>query len=140
VTAGKKRFQVEGATAMLQMAPGWNLDVDRGPDWLFVKLHCDPKNSWDSPPLAETLWALTEQHFTRRLVVECDDLQFLHSVLLGQLVLLHKRLTSQGGLLRLAGLSEQNQDVLRGCRLDGRFPAYDCRTDAIMGFRPDKPR
>ena len=128
---------------MLQLAPGWNLEVERGPDWLFVRIHCLPDNIWDAPPLAETLWALVEQHFTYRLVLECDHLQLLHTVLLGQLVLLHKRLVVHGGTLRLCGLSQQNREVLRSCRLDGRFPVFTCRSEAVLGqvvLAPSKPR
>jgi anti-anti-sigma regulatory factor len=127
---------------MLQLAPGWNLDVERGPDWLFVRLHCLPDNIWDAPPLAEMLWSLGE-HFTYRLVLECDELQLLHTSLLGQLVLLHKRLAVNGGTLRLCGLSQQNRDVLRSCRLDSRFPVFANRGEAVLGqtvLAPNKPR
>jgi anti-sigma B factor antagonist len=126
---------------MIQLAPGWNLEVERGPDWLFVRLHCLPENIWESPPLAETLWSLVEQHFTYRLVLECNELQLLHTMLLGQLVLLHKRLNVHGGTLRLWGLSQQNRDVLRSCRLDSRFPVFASRGEAVLGqVLPNKPR
>ena len=125
---------------MLEIAPGWNLEVERGPDWLFVRLHCLPENTWDAPPLAETLWSLLEQHFTYRLVLECNSLLLLHTMLLGQLVLLHKRICVHGGLLRLSGLSDFNRKVLENCRLDGRFPNFDDRTAAVLGHRPNKPR
>ncbi len=126
---------------MLQLAPGWNLEVERGPDWLIVRLHCLPENIWDAPPLAETLWSLVEQHFTYRLVLECDELQLLHTMLLGQLVLLHKRLNVHGGTLRMCGLSQQNRDVLKSCRLDSRFPAFNSRGEAVLGHSlPQKPR
>ena len=68
---------------MLPLAPGWNLEVERGPDWLIVKLHCLPDNVWDAPPLADLLWALVEQHFTYRLVLECQHLPLLHTMLIG---------------------------------------------------------
>jgi hypothetical protein len=55
-------------------------------------------------------------------------------------VRLHKRVTTQGGMVRLCGLSEASQDVLRISRLADRFPAYRNRTDAVMGYRPQQPR
>ena len=126
---------------MLQLAPGWNLEVERGPDWLIVRLHCLPENVWDAPPLAETLWSLVEQHFTYRLVLECNEMQLLHTMLLGQLVLLHKRLSVHGGTLRMCGLSQQNRDVLKSCRLDSRFPPFGSRGEAVLGHAlPNKPR
>lgn len=125
---------------MVQIAEGWELDVDRGPDWLFVRPRYLPNHASDTPPLAEMVWALLEQNFTTRLVLEMDQVTFLHSYLIGQLVRLHKRIISHGGVMRISGLSPMNQDVLRICQLDGRFPQYINREDAVMGYRPTQPR
>lgn len=124
---------------MLEIAPGWQMDVDRGPDWLFIRLHA-PRGSNGEPPLAEALWETISQHFIYRVVLEVNELDLLYSHLVGQLVLLHKRLSTHEGVLRLAGLSDANQHVLQACRLDGRFPQYQNRTDAVHGFRPAQPR
>ena len=43
--------------------------VDRGPDWLFVRLHDD---SQPSDNLADRLWQLMEKHFVYRLVLEME--------------------------------------------------------------------
>lgn len=118
---------------MIEIAPGWELDVDRGPDWLFVKLRNPDQNGTHSPMLAEALWTLLKQHVTDRLVLELDQVAVLYTYLIGQLVLLHKRLSVSGGAMRLCGLSPHNQEVLRFCRLDDRFPAYGTREDAVMG-------
>jgi anti-anti-sigma factor len=125
---------------MVQIAEGWELDVDRGPDWLFVRPRFLRNRAADTPPLAEMIWSLLEQNFTTRLVLEMDQVPFLHSYLIGQLVWLHKRIVSHGGLMRISGLSETNQDVLRICQLEGRFPQYINREDAVMGYRPSQPR
>lgn len=125
---------------MVQIAEGWELDVERGPDWLFVRPHFLRSHAADSPPLAEMIWSLLEQNFTTRLVLEMDQVPFLHSYLIGQLVWLHKRIVSHGGLMRISGLSAPNQDVLRICQLDSRFPQYSSREDAVMGYRPTQPR
>jgi hypothetical protein len=42
--------------------------------------------------------------------------------------------------MRISGLSEPNQEVLRICQLDSRFPQYPNREDAVMGYRPTQPR
>lgn len=125
---------------MLQIAPGWSMDVERGPDWLIVRLHCEPDHRWDSPPLAETVWSLLEQSLTHRLVLECHEVWLLHTILIGQLVILHKRILGNGGMMRLCGLSDQNQRVLHGCRLDDHFPQYQDRGEAVLGHVPNKPR
>jgi hypothetical protein len=49
------------------------------------------------------------------------------------LVNLHKRIYTHGGLLRIAGLSDDNYRVLVACRLHERFPRYASREEAVMG-------
>lgn len=124
----------------VDFARGWRLDVDRGPDWLFVRVERPEASADSEPPLAECLWDLLRQHFVNRLVLELDELEVLPSYLIGQLVLFHKRLHTQGGILRLCGLSAANQRVLEITRLGSRFPVYATRTDAVMGYRPTQPR
>ncbi|HWB00391.1 MAG TPA: STAS domain-containing protein [Pirellulales bacterium] len=125
---------------MVSMAPGWSVDVERGPDWLFIKLHCEPENIWDSPPLAAMIGKLLEQHFTYRLVLECDELSVLHSTLIAELIQLHKRIAAHDGVMRLCGLSEDNRAVIERCRLSTRFPNNCDRAEAVLGSRPAKPR
>ena len=130
----------EHSMTMIDVAPGWILEVERGSDWLFVRVSCQPDRMWDNPPLGEMLWGLLEQNLTHRLVLECDRLQVLHSALVGQLVLLHKRITTHGGIMRISGLSESNQRVLQANRLDDRFPNFLDRSEAVLGYRPKQPR
>jgi anti-anti-sigma regulatory factor len=133
---------------MVQIAHGWELDVERGPDWLFVRPHGatpDPlelsyPEVADTPELADDVWALVEQNFTHRVVLELDRIGHLNSYLIGQLMRLYKRITARGGLLRLCGLSANNQAALDQCRLSGRLPSYANRTDAVMASRPVQPR
>lgn len=127
---------------MHPIAPGWDLDVERGPDWLFVRL-CPPDGLpfGETPPLAEAVWELLQQQFAHRLVVELDNVHLLSSYLIGQLVLLHKRVCACGGIMRLSGVSDASRMALRACRLDGQLPMYADRTEAVMGgYRPTQPR
>jgi anti-anti-sigma factor len=124
---------------MLAIAPGWEMEVDRGPGCLLVKLRNPEPDASESPPLADELWSLLERHFTYRLVLELDEIDLLYSHLLGQLVLLDKRIRNQGGLLRLCGVSSFNRQVLRLHGLDVLFPTYDDRGEAVLGRRC-KPR
>ena len=125
---------------MVQIAEGWELDVERGPDWLFVRPHRMSSHATETPPLAEQIWLLLKQNVTNRLVLELDDIRFLHSYLIGQLVWLHKRIHTQGGIMRISGLSTPNQEVLRTSQLASRFPQYSNREEAVMGYRPTQPR
>jgi anti-anti-sigma regulatory factor len=125
---------------MLAIAPGWELKVDRGPNWLWVKIERPEPYCVDTPPLAEEVWAQAERHFVYRLVLELDDVEVLDSYLIGQLVLLQRRIREHGGILRLSGISPLNREVLRTHGLDGRFSIYGSLTEAVMGAFPSKPR
>ena len=125
---------------MLDLMPEWTMDVERGPEWLFVRLHGPDNGEAEGTELANRIWALLEQHFTYRLVLELDDVALLRSYVLGQLVMLHKRIHSHGGMLRLSGLSNENLEALKACRLDHAFSRYATREDAVMSHGPTKPR
>ena len=125
---------------MLDLANGWHLDVERGPDWLFVRLRSATDADEFRAELADVLWTLLRQHFTNRLVLELDELPILRSEFIGQLVLLHKRIHTDGGLMRICGLSDGHRMALRSCRLSDRFPSYQNREDAVMGHQPVLPR
>ena len=118
---------------MLAVAPGCELEVERGPDWLMVRVaELDPAES-EMPTLAERVWDVLRQHFTYRVVLELDQIRLLTSRLVGQLVQLHRRIDEHGGVMRLCGLSPHNRQVLRTCRLDHRFMPYEDRQEAVMG-------
>ena len=98
------------------------MDVDRGPDWMFVRLHPAEELGPGDLSLAEKIWSILQQSFVYRLVLELDELEMLHSSVIAQLVLLAKRIHSHNGMLRLCGLSDANQEVIHICRL-GRMLA-----------------
>ena len=126
---------------MLDIAPGWELVVERGPDWLIVKINGSDPERDDTPPLAERIRSLMEQHLTHRLVLELHDISVLTSHLIGQLIELYRYIREQDGVMRLCGLSAYNRRVLHTCRLDDRLPAYDDLHAAVLGCAdPRKPR
>ncbi len=120
---------------LLELAPQWAIDIDRGPDWLFIKLVPPRDGDNGEVPLAQMIWQQLEQCFCYRVVLELDDIGYLRSWMIGELVRLHKRVSTHGGMLRLSGVSHEAETVLRICRLADRFPAYRNRTDAVMGYR-----
>jgi len=124
---------------LLELAPEWSLEIDRGPDWLFIR-PLPPNHRDGEAPLAEMVWKKLEQCFCYRVVLELDGIDYLRSWMIGELVRLHKRVTTHGGMLRLCGVSKNAETVLRICQLGDRFPAYRTRTDAVMGHRPQQPR
>ena len=125
---------------MLAIAPGGEFDVERGPDWLMVRVRNVDLTEPASLSLAERLWRLLQQHFTYRMVLELDEVRLLNSPLIGQLIQLYRRIKEHNGVLRLCGLSASNRQVLHACRLDERFLPYQDRQEALMGCRPTQPR
>jgi anti-anti-sigma regulatory factor len=113
-------------------------EVERGPDWLLVRLSSPLARE---TPLADELWALLEQHFTYRLVLEMHEVRSLNSYLVGQLIRLCQRLEEHDGVLRVCGLSPDNCQVLRASSLDEQLRPYRDRREAVMGCqRPRQPR
>lgn len=125
---------------MLVTTKGCDLDLSRGPGWLFIHVrHFDP-DSPDMDVFADRIWGLLEKHLTYRLVLELDEVELLRSLLIAQLVLLQRRILEHRGVIRLSGLSPHNREVLATCRLEDRLPAYEDRVEAVMGTRPSQPR
>ena len=131
---------VDGATIVLETARTWSVSVDRGPDWLFIRLEPASGTPVDYAGMAEQVWQVVQQHFVYRVVLEMQGVTVCPSSLIGQLVLLHKRLHTQGGVLRLCGLSPNQEQAIQCSRLDARFPAYPNREQAVWGHRPPQPR
>jgi hypothetical protein len=115
------------------MSSNWNLNVERGPNWLFVKATCGDVGYLRLSSLAEQLRWLLEQHFTNRLVLELDQIDLPLSDLNRQLELLDEWVRAHNGLVRLCGLSPDCATVLQGCGLGDQFPVYRNRRDAVFG-------
>lgn len=117
---------------MADVCESWGVDVSRGPDWLFLRLH---PGSVEPNGVADQLWSLANRHFIYRLVLEMEDVDMLPSRLMGQLVTLQNRVMQRQGALRLCGLSDQCERAIRACRLEKALPNFDCREDAVLGGR-----
>jgi anti-anti-sigma regulatory factor len=126
---------------MPMIACDWELDVERGPNWLLVKVGDTLGKPREMPPLDDTLRSLLEEHFTYRLVLELDEIHVFSSELIGQLMALDKWIRARQGVMRLCGLSPHNVKVLRRCWLDSFCPVYRDRLEAVLGCRrPSQPR
>jgi len=126
---------------MIATATFWDLQVQRGPGCLFVRLCPTTHEFLPDLSLADELWALLEQHFTYSLVLELDQVGLLDSHLLGEIATLAGRIEVHGGMLRLCGLSPESRETLRRCHLSDSLPAYLSREDALFArCRPWQPR
>lgn len=121
---------------IIQLANGWTLTVDEGPEWLFFRLSKASADATLEPPLAAKIWDCAVHNGRHRLVFELDDQTMLTSYLVGQMVLLHKRAEIEGGVFRVCRLSEYAYTTLRIMKMADRFPNYRNREDAVMGHLP----
>jgi anti-anti-sigma regulatory factor len=126
---------------LVTVARGWDLEVDRGPDWLFVRPRPIEGSAGDSPTLAEQVWGLLEQTLIHRLVLDLSEIDRLDSKLIDQLLWLQKRIHAHEGIMRVCGLSSQNEQVLRDHPDAGQIAHYRDREAAVMcQDRPRQPR
>jgi anti-anti-sigma regulatory factor len=120
-------------TVAIHNVDGLELNVDRGPNWLFVKLRAGQDAPPDVPQIADKLWSISSRHFIYRLVLELEDLEALPSGMMSQLVMLQERLSQCGGALRICGLSPECEESLQSCHLDSALPNHASREAAVMG-------
>jgi hypothetical protein len=136
-----RQFVQEVRRMLVDLAPGWKTHLDRGPDWLIVKLYGPDGDKADATGLAECLHAMMRQEFKERLLLELDEIRGMPGDFVRELCLLHEELESRGAILRLCGMSAEDESRL--CERDAsvRFAHYHDREEAITGFfRPGKPR
>ena len=124
------------ANTMFEIADGWDLRVDRGPNWLLVRVRSTHDGPLDDEPLAERLWHLMDEHFVYRLVLELDGVEVLDDLVIRQLERLDHVARDHGGFLRLCGLSRHNwQRVVRNGLGDVFYP-YGNREEAVFATHP----
>ena len=125
----------------VSLARGWDLEVDRGPDWLFVRPLPLGDSRTDLPSLAEQVAALLEQTLVHRLVLDLSTIDRFDAELIDQLCRLHQRIHAAEGLMRVCGLSPVNEQLLRKHDRAGLIAHYCDREAAVMGEdRPRQPR
>jgi anti-anti-sigma regulatory factor len=126
---------------MLATAAGYELDVDRGPDWLWIRIRSVEAGSFPPTSLAEEVKELVEKHFIYRVVLELHRVPELSSQLIGELVQLNRYILKHDGVLRVCGLSAEGRAMLDICGLDDLCLEYATREEAVVGScAPRAPR
>jgi anti-anti-sigma regulatory factor len=90
------------------------LRVERGPDWLFVRLDGDLcRAGRPEPALADGIWEALQENHAHRVLLEFDQVEAIDDDLIATITALASRVRSAGGLMRLCGLSEVDLRTLR---------------------------
>ncbi|TWT85829.1 hypothetical protein Pla123a_06360 [Posidoniimonas polymericola] len=111
---------------------GQHCRIDRGPNWLFVRLP-DLKSDAATDHLVDEMWEICSRHFTYRLVVELDDLKKMPKPLTAQLDELRDKLHAQGGSLRLCGANSDCEQTLSGAHFAMPLRSHASRSAAVQG-------
>ena len=117
----------------VHVVDGLELNVDRGPNWLFVKLRPNKAPRAAVPQLADKLWSISTRHFIYRLVVEVDGKEQLPAGWMEELADLQQRLTECGGALRICGASPDPEQSLASGYLDCALSTSASRVGAVRG-------
>jgi hypothetical protein len=117
----------------VHVVDGLEMNVDRGPNWLFVKLRSDKKAARaTTPKIADKLWSISSRHFIYRLVVEMDEVERLPKSWVDELTDLQQRLAECGGALRLCGMSPECEETMTS-QSERTLTNHATRTEAVMG-------
>jgi hypothetical protein len=118
----------------IHIVDGLELSVDRGPNWLFVKLRPKDAKRKSVPHLAEKLWSIASRHFIYRLVLELDELDELPESWTDEFVELQSRLAECGGALRICGMSPECEEALLNAQADTTtLTNHASRVAAVLG-------
>lgn len=121
------------AHVVTHVLEGFKLIVDRGPNWLIIKLRPGKRFAADVAHIADEIMAIASKHFTYRIVLELEELRQMPAEVVDQLVILQERLLHFGGSLRICGLSADCAHILREAHLDAALPNYSTRQAAVHG-------
>lgn len=107
------------------------LEVERGPDWLFVRV---ARGAAAGPgDLMTSVWETIREHGTVRVVLELDHVETIDEAFGGVIGELGARVRDAGGLIRICGLTQPKLSRLRRVAAAASVPHFDCRSDAVGG-------
>jgi hypothetical protein len=105
--------------------------VERGPDWLFVKMAGQATGAADD--LTASVWETIREHGASRVILELDRVETVDEALGGVIGELGTRVRDAGGLIRICGLSQPGLSRLRQVAAAASVPHFGSRSDAVGG-------
>jgi hypothetical protein len=116
-----------------ESVPSEELEIERGPNWLFVRVHTCHAGSDTCSSLASRVSAALDQHLVNRVVLELGDAAISSEQLIEELMVLDNWIQHRHGVLRVCGLSGRASYRLHRSPLAQHFPVYHTREDAVWG-------
>jgi hypothetical protein len=116
------------------IAGDWSVSIDRGPDWLFIRLE-PPRRLGDDAVvdrLDHHVWQTIREHGAHRVVIELDRVQAIDEGLIDMIAAIGTRVRDDGGILRVCGLSRPNLDRLRRSTTAAEVPHFASRAEAVV--------
>lgn len=108
----------------------WDVAVERGPDWLFLRLENGTPGAADRP-LAERLLGTIQANRAHRVVLELDHVESIDETLLDAITTVGSHVRGDGGLIRVCGLSAGNLQQLRKSAPGSELPHFESRSAAV---------
>ncbi len=109
---------------------GWEVAVERGPDWLFLRLERRDAVA-SGGALAERLLDVIRVNHAHRVVVECDRVDAVDDAILDAIAAVGSRVRDDGGLIRVCGLSANGVRRLQSSEQAGDIPHFESRSAAV---------
>ncbi|MFM7184718.1 MAG: STAS domain-containing protein [Planctomycetota bacterium] len=125
--------QSEGSSTGRRAAaarPGWDVAVERGPDWLFLRLESGTGGAGDGS-LSDRLLGTIRANRAHRVVLELDRVESMDAALLDAIATVGTHVRGDGGLVRVCGLSEGNLRQLQTSAAGKELPHFESRSAAV---------
>lgn len=108
---------------------GPGLEIERGPDWLFVGVADVGDERGDH--LADSVWEVIREHGASRVVLELDRVEIVDAALGAAIAEIGTRVRGAGGLIRICGLSPTKLSRLRSVPAVSGVPHFGSRSEAV---------
>ena len=84
--------------------------------------------------VSDELSSVADQADCHKLLLNFSGVEFLSSLMLGKLLMLHKKMTAKGGKLKLCDVGPKIEEVFTGTKMDQVFDIRKSEPDAFKAF------
>jgi anti-sigma B factor antagonist len=106
-------------------------------DIIIVTVRGDIVLNGKGPLLAERIRALVDQN-RRHIVLDLNDVRYVDSAGIGELVAAFSAAQNRGGAVRLCGVTSHLKDILVLTGLLNVFTCFETEAEAIESFDPSR--